>query len=174
MLDTAKLLRDTPDVRFVLVGDGVEKPKLLERVRREGITNVTFVDRRPRSEMPALLNAADVVLVTLRKQPLFEGALPSKTSEAMACGRPVVMTIAGEAAEMLERAGAGLAVEPESPQALADAVLKVKQEPELAARMGRRGREFAVRELDRTALARRLEALLLDLVNAKAGSRSAA
>ena len=174
VLDTAKLLRGTPDVRFVLVGDGVEKPKLLERVRRERITNVTFVDRRPRSEMPALLNAADVVLVTLRKQPLFEGALPSKTSEAMACGRPVVMTIAGEAAAMLERAGAGLAVEPESPQALADAVLKVKQEPELAARMGRRGREFAVRELDRTALARRLEALLLDLVNAKAGTRSAA
>jgi glycosyltransferase involved in cell wall biosynthesis len=173
VLDTAKLLRDTPDVRFVLVGDGVEKPKLLERVRREGIANVTFIDRRPRSEMPALLNAADVVLVALRKQPLFEGALPSKTSEAMACGRPVVVTIAGEAAQMLEHAGAGLAVEPGSPQALAEAVLKLKQEPELAARMGRSGREFAVRELDRTALARRLEALLLDLVNARTGSRSA-
>jgi len=75
---------------------------------------------------------------------------------------------------MLERAGAGLAVEPESPQALAEAVLKVKQEPELAARMGRSGREFAVRELDRTALARRLEALLLNLVNARTGARSAA
>ncbi len=174
VLDAAKLLRDATDVRFILVGDGVEKPKLLERAKREGIGNVTFIDRRPRSEMPALLNAADVVLVTLRKQPLFEGALPSKTAEAMACGRPVVMTVAGEAAELLERAGAGIAVEPESPQALADGVLKMRAEPELAARMGQSGRDFAVRELDRTALARRLEALLMDLVSARRGHGGAA
>jgi len=129
VLEAAKLLRDESAVQFVLVGDGVDRPNLLDKVRREGIDNVSFVDRQPRSQMPSLLNAADVVLVTLRKQPLFEGALPSKTSEALACGRPVVMTIAGEAAELLERAGAGLACEPECPQALADAVRQMK-EPE--------------------------------------------
>jgi glycosyltransferase involved in cell wall biosynthesis len=117
--------------------------------------------------MPSLLNAADVVLVTLRKQPLFEGALPSKTSEALACGKPVIMTIAGEAAELLERAGAGLAVEPECPQALADAVRKMKDQPQLAAEMGRNGRVFAVEHLERAKLAKRLEETLLNLVESR-------
>lgn len=164
VLEAAKLLRDERAVQFVLVGDGVERPNLLEKARREGIDNVSFVDRQPRSKIPSLLNAADVILVTLRKQPLFEGALPSKTSEALACGRPVIMTVAGEAAELLERAGAGLAVEPECPQALATAVRTMKERPELAAEMGRKGRAFAVQHLDRSKLAKRLEEVLMSLV----------
>lgn len=167
VLDAAKLLQDERAVQFVLVGDGVDKSSLVNKARREGIGNVSFVDRQPRSKMPSLLNAADVVLVTLRKQPLFEGALPSKTSEALACARPVVMTIAGEAAELLERAEAGLAVEPDCPAALADAVRRMKAHPELAADMGRKGRAFAVAELERTKLARRLEETLLGLVESR-------
>lgn len=167
VLEAAKLLPDERAVQFVLVGDGVDRPNLLDKAKREGIDNVSFVDRQPRSQMPSLLNAADVVLVTLRKQPLFEGALPSKTSEALACGKPVIMTIAGEAAELLERAGAGLAVEPECPQALADAVRKMKDQPQLAAEMGRNGRAFAVEHLERSKLAQRLEEVLLKLIESR-------
>lgn len=167
VLDAAKLLVDEPDIQFVLVGSGVEKPRLMAKAVREGIDNVTFADPVSRAEVPAMLNAADAVLVTLTKQPLFEGALPSKTSEALACGRPVVMTVPGEAARLLEDAGAGIAVEPEQPAALAEAISRLKGDPELAARMGANGRAFAVDQLERTKLARRLEALLLDLVGSK-------
>jgi colanic acid biosynthesis glycosyl transferase WcaI len=164
VLDAAKLLGDEPDVRFVLVGSGVEKPRLMERARAEGIENVVFAEPVTRAEVPAMLNAGDVVLVTLTKQPLFEGALPSKTSEALACGRPVVMTVAGEAAELLEGAGAGIAVEPEEPEALAEAILRLKRDPALAQEMGRNGRAFAVDQLERTKLARRLEEVLFELL----------
>jgi glycosyltransferase involved in cell wall biosynthesis len=164
VLEAAKLIRDETAVQFVLAGDGVDRPALIDKAKREGIDNVSFVDRQPHSNVPALLNAADVVLVTLRKQPLFEGALPSKTSEALACGRPVVMTIAGEAAELLEQAGAGVAVEPDCPQALADAIRQMKEQPERAAEMGRKGRAFAVKHMERTKLAKRLEETLLKLV----------
>ncbi len=167
VLEAARLLRDEQGVQFVLAGDGVERPHLLDEAKREGIDNVSFVERQPHASMPALLSAADVVLVTLRRQPLFEGALPSKTAEALACGRPVVMTIAGEAAALLERAGAGLAVEPDSPQALADAVRQMKRQPERAAEMGRNGRAFAVAHLDRSTLAKRLEQTLLKLVQSR-------
>ena len=171
ILDTAKLLHDEPDVQFVLVGEGADKRHLADRARLEGINNVSFFPQQPYERMPSILNAANAIVVTQRSGRFFHGVVPSKAAEVMACGRPAIMAIAGEAAGMLERAGAGIAVEPESPQALADAVLKVKQEPELAAKMGRSGREFAVRELDRTVLARRLEALLLDVLSGGGGLR---
>ena len=161
VLETAKLLRDDKQVRFVLIGEGVDKENLIDKADREGIDNVSFSEPQPRSEMPGILNAADAVLVILRNLPLFEGAVPSKMSEAMACGRPVIMAVAGEAAALLQGAKAGLTVEPENPVALADAVRKLREEPELAAEMGSNGREFAVEHLDRTKLARRLEKLLV-------------
>ena len=170
VLDAAGLLRDQPDIQFVLIGNGVEKPSLVQKAQRDHLTNVSFLDPKPRERVPDMLNAADAVLVTLRKRDIFAGALPSKTAEAMACGKPIIMTIMGEAAELLERAGAGIAVEPERPQALAEAVMKMKAQPELAAEMGRSGRNFALWELDRTALTKRLEELLLRLVNASSAA----
>lgn len=169
VLEAAKLLRAEADVRFVLVGDGVEKPNLVGKARREGIDNVLFLERQPRSRMPAVLSAADLILVPLRRRPLFEGALPSKLPEAMACGKPVIVTIMGEAAALLEGAGAGLAVEPEQPRALAEAIARIRGEPALAREMGRRARAFAVEHLERSRLARRLEELLLGLIAERKG-----
>lgn len=171
VLEAAGLLRGEEDVRFLLVGDGVEKGNLLRRAQREGLHNVRFLDRQPRSRMPAVLNAADVVLVPLRGQPLFQAALPSKLPEAMACGKPVILTIMGEAADLLQQAGAGLAVEPENPRALAAAIRRLREEPELAREMGRRGRAFAVRHLERSRLAQRLEERLLRLIEDRKRSR---
>ena len=175
VLEAAKLLSDEKDVQFVLVGDGSAKKDLMKKASREGIESVSFLGLQPQAQMPAVLNAADVVVVTQRKSEFFGGVVPFKTAEAMACGRPIVMASIGEAAAMLERAGAGLVVEPECPQGLAEAIRKVKEQPELAAEMGKAGRAFAVENLDRTKLARRTEEVLLRLVEAnRRGARASA
>jgi len=172
VLEAAKLLRDDRDVQFVLVGEGADKQNLTDKAHREGIDNVSLFDHQPRHKMPSILNAADVIVVAQRKGRFFHGVVPSKTAEVMACGRPAIMAIVGEAAELLERAGAGLVVEPEYPQALADAVRQMKEQPEIAAEMGRKGRAFAVEHLERAKLAKRLEETLLKLVESRRPARA--
>jgi glycosyltransferase involved in cell wall biosynthesis len=162
VLDAAKLLRDHSDVRFVLIGEGGDKQHLLERVRREQIDNVLMLKSRPHSDMPAVLNSADIVLVPLRANKLFEGALPSKVYEAMACEKPVILAARGEAARMLNEARGGLVVEPEQPQQLADAVLRLKDDPQ-AGEMGRRGREYVLKNVERAAIVNYLDGLLRGL-----------
>jgi glycosyltransferase involved in cell wall biosynthesis len=166
VLEAAKLLRDDKGVQFVLVGDGPVKKNLMRKASRERIDNVSFLDRQPQAEMPSILNAADVIVVSQQKSEFFGGVVPFKTAEAMACGRPIVIASIGEAAKLLERTGAGLVVEPERPQRLAAAIRKVKEQPQLATEMGKAGRAFAVENLDRTKLARRLEKVLLRLTAA--------
>src|SRR5439155_1556405 len=95
--------------------------------------------------------------------PTFEQFVPSKLTDFMAVGRPVIVSAAGEAARILTRARAGIAVAPEDPQALADAVRQLAADPDAAAEMGRRGRSYAAKRL-RSVQAKRLEELLVDLV----------
>lgn len=165
ILDSAKLFRAESAVRFALVGDGSVKAQLVEKAKREMIDNVLFVDRQSQSVMSAVMNAADVILIPQRNSSFFSGVVPFKMAEAMACGRPIVMASPrGEATEVVEQAGAGIVVNPESAAALAEAIRMLKASPEMREEMGRRGREYAVEHLDRTKLAKRLEQVLLDVV----------
>jgi glycosyltransferase involved in cell wall biosynthesis len=154
VLDAATTLRHESDIRFVLIGDGAAKPDLMAEAARRGLDNVTFLDAQPHARMPAIISAADASLVSLRNVPLFEGALPSKTYEAMSCARPILLAVNGEAQELIEReAGAAVHVEPENADALAQAVLNLRAHPEMARALGERGRAFVRARFDRDALA---------------------
>jgi colanic acid biosynthesis glycosyl transferase WcaI len=143
VLDAAERLRDHPDIRFVLAGDGAAKPELIADAQRRGLPNVTFLEAQPHERMPLLIASADACLVPLRKLPLFEGALPSKMYEIMACARPIILGVQGEACNIVAKeAGAALAVEPENAQALAEAILSLQAQPEMAARLGKQGRRL--------------------------------
>jgi glycosyltransferase involved in cell wall biosynthesis len=82
-------------------------------------------------------------LAVLRRLPLFEGARPSKLFPIMASALPVLYSGAGEGARLVTGAGAGLAAPPEDPEALAQALLQLLQDPEAARAMGRSGRAYA-------------------------------
>lgn len=143
VLDAAEHLRDHPEIRFVLAGDGAAKVELIADAQQRNLSNVTFLEAQPHERMPLLIASADVCLVPLRKLPLFEGALPSKMYEIMACARPIILGVEGEACDIVAReAGAALAVEPENAQALAEAILSLQAQPELAARLGKQGRHL--------------------------------
>jgi glycosyltransferase involved in cell wall biosynthesis len=102
--------------------------------------------------MPAHLTIADAFLVHLRDIPLYRATIPSKTYEYMAMERPILMGVGGEAAALVTTAGCGIAVAPESPSALAEAVRTLASDATLCAEMGRRGREYAVRHFSRRAI----------------------
>ena len=109
--------------------------------------------------MPGLLAAADICLVPLRDVPLFATFIPSKMFEYLAAGKPVIGSVAGEAAQILREAGA-VVVPPEDSAALAVAIGELAADPARRAAMGRQGRAYVERFFDRAELAREYRKIL--------------
>ncbi len=158
LLDAAEHLHAQPAIQIVLAGDGAMKKELVAEAQKRRLTNVQFLEPLPHERVPQLLAAADVCLIPLKKLPLFEGALPSKMYEAMACARPIVLGVVGEASRLAEQdAGAAIAVEPENGAALAHAILHLYEHPEHAELLKQRGRAFVEQHFDRNQLVAKLD-----------------
>ena len=142
LLDAAELLQDEP-VKFLMVGEGTDKTRLQTMVRIRGITNVKFLEGVPRKRVPAVLAACDSLLLMLRNDPLFEITVPSKLYEYMAAGKPVICSVGGEAATLVEKFHCGISVPPSDGTALAGAIRKLRADPALCREMGERGKRCA-------------------------------
>jgi len=119
----ARLVENTcPQVQFVFVGDGVQRQRLQESALAAGLRNVRFVPRQPARAMGRLFGLADALLIHLKDGPLTRVGIPQKTQAYMAAGRPIIVAVRGDTAELVRRARAGVACEPENPEALAHAV----------------------------------------------------
>ena len=167
VLAAAQQLQETRDLHFLFVGEGPKKAELAALRERLGLSNVTMLAERPRQEMPDYLSAADVALVPLRRLDLFQGALPSKMFDAWACACPVLLSIDGEARQVLELAGAGVFVEPEDAGRMAEAILQLQADPGRLRRYGENGRRFVQAHYSRQHLAAQLESLLQETVEGK-------
>lgn len=113
ILRCAKDIKE-PDLHFLLVGEGAEKENLLNLKESLDLKNVSILDAVGKKEVPDYLSVMDIGLVNLRKSELFRGALPSKIFEYAAMGKPLLLGLQGEAADMVEAYPAGLAFEPEN------------------------------------------------------------
>jgi glycosyltransferase involved in cell wall biosynthesis len=164
VLRAAQMLRDQDNIRFVMVGEGPVKPELQQLRADLSLDNVLMLPEQPRTSMPAVLSAADVALVPLRKVELFEHAVPSKLFDAWACGCPVLLSIDGEARRVLEAANGGLFVPPEDPTALARAINELALLPDRGRSLGADGRRFTEERYSRQAQARQLEQLLSSVI----------
>lgn len=123
VLDAAAILQARgSSASLVMLGGGVEVSRLKTRALEMKLENTVFLAPVPMSEVGRVLAAADVLLVHLRKDPLFEITIPSKTQAYMAVGKPLLMAVNGDAANLVGQASCGLSAESENPQALADAV----------------------------------------------------
>ena len=163
-IEAAEQLNGSADIAFV--GDGPMRDIVAGLASEKGLSNVHFHPQVPLDEIPPILAASDALLVPLSGHPTFEQFVPSKMIDFMATGKPVILSAAGESARILERAGAGVVVRPESPADLAAAIRWLAEHPAEAAAMGKRGREFAAARL-RSVQAERLEQLLLDVTAAR-------
>jgi len=146
-------------VRLAFVGEGADKRRLKERVAELGLDNVALLPGVRRDQVPGLLAAADICLAPLRDVPLFSSFIPSKVFEYLAAGRPVVGSVAGEAAQILREAGA-LVVPPGDSAALAGAISALAGDPARRGSMGRQGRRYVEKYFDRETQARRYRELL--------------
>ena len=136
VLHAAERLRHRDDIRFLLVGDGAERPMLVQEQERRGLGNVVMMPMQPKAEMCRIWGLCHVALVHLRNSPVFAEVIPSKIFEAMAMGLPLMAVLPqGEAAHIVTDHGAGLWVRPEDPDAFARAVEQMADDSALVASM---------------------------------------
>ncbi|MFO0569256.1 MAG: glycosyltransferase family 4 protein [Polyangiaceae bacterium] len=174
VIRAAQRVAHLPEIQIVLIGSGVDESRLKELAVQSGATNIRFVGRRPLDEMPAINALADVLLIHLQDLPFFSATIPSKTQVALASGRPILMAVAGDAADLVRCAGAGIVVPPENPDALASAILELygmdRSEREL---LGRQGREYYLREMSLSVGAKRMMGIFSNVVGRRRSAESA-
>ncbi len=160
-----RLRPSNPEIVFLILGEGTEKPSIVARARERGLDNVRFIEQQPREQIPAYICASDVCLVLLKKAELFKTVIPTKMLEFMACARPVILGVDGQARAILEEARGGLVIEPENSNALVSAIRLLAANPEMAAQLGRNGREYVVQKFSRRETAYRYIHVLERLLN---------
>ena len=155
LLDAATLLHDAP-LAFVLVGDGHEKRRLVQRVEAEGLRNVALFDPVPKAQIPTLLNHFDIAYIGWKRVPLYRfGIAPNKLMDYMMAGRAVLHSVeAGN--DPVADADCGLTVPPESAAAVAQGLLQLAcTSPEQRKQMGDRGRAYVLKHHAYPVLAQR-------------------
>ncbi len=159
ILDAAELLKDQPEIHWIVLGDGRMFTWVQDQVERRGLgRTVHLLGRFPAESMPRYFALADVLLVTLLEQPIFALTIPSKVQSYLACGKPIVAALSGEGARIIREAEAGLTPPPEDPRALANSVLAMYNMPaEVRRAMGLRGRIYFETHFERMLLLERLD-----------------
>ena len=144
VLDAAYTLQSrSRPVEFIFLGGGVEVDALKRIAIEKSLTNVTFLPAVPMAEVGGYLKAADALLVHLKKDPLFKITIPSKTQAYMAVGRPLLMAVDGDAAELVKQSGCGVVVESENVDSLVSGVeLLLNSSAEELALMSQKGHDF--------------------------------
>jgi glycosyltransferase involved in cell wall biosynthesis len=103
ILEAARLLRERVDIALVLLGDGKDKPALVQRAQDLNLTNIYFIPPLPKAQMPEALAAADACIAILKPIPLFTTVYPNKVFDYMAAGKPVILAINGVIRERVKR-----------------------------------------------------------------------
>ena len=169
LLDAAERLRARGDLRFLLVGDGVAKPGLERRARAAGLGQVEFRPSVAPERLVEEIHAADVCVATTRDHAFCGETIPVKLFDYLACGRPVVAAVSGDAARMVVESGAGVVVPPGDGAALADALVALAADPARRAALGAAGPAFVEERYSRRAVGAKLEALLDEVVRLARG-----
>jgi glycosyltransferase involved in cell wall biosynthesis len=168
VIQAAKILQDQGyrQIRFILVGDGPEKPKLIRLGQALGLANVEFREPVPKTEIPRVLGEADAFIVQLGGSEVYRWGISSnKLFDFMAAGRPVFSS-AEAPLNPVKEACCGFTVPPRDPEALAEAVIKLYQmSPEERAEMGKRGQEYVEKHHDIRKLATQLESVLQSVLS---------
>ncbi len=166
VIEAARILagRGNSDIIVVLHGSGGKRPDLEKMARQYELTNVIFSDPAPGKEQVAQIVAACQVCLTIYRASKERTWCPNKMFDALAAGRPVLINVPGWLGETIENNQCGRCLDPDRPEALADALEELAANPDLCRRMGRNARALAEREFAREKLADQLERVLLEAI----------
>lgn len=154
IIHAAGLLKSNPKVKFVIIGDGPDKDRLVALKEQIEADNVFFFKGVPKSEITDIINSIDVGIIPLKKIELFQGAIPSKIFEILSLKKPVLLGVEGEAKSLfIDQAQAGLAFEPENANDLVKQINNMLKSKEQWAVWGENGHSFVTQHFNRVQIA---------------------
>ena len=159
ILDAARRLKETPDIHWLIAGDGRMSGWVNVQIRLRGLENcVHMLGRHSPETIVSLFSEADALLVTLKRDPAFALTVPGKIQSYLACGKPVIASLDGEGGRLIEESGAGLSCPAEDSATLAAAVLSLRgMSPQARVEMGEKGRKFCEANFTRSTLLDKLD-----------------
>lgn len=166
ILAAAERLKSYSHIKWTIVGDGRLLPWVITEIKRRGLgETVCLLGIHPVETMPRFFALADVMLVTLKKHPVFSLTIPAKMQSYLACAKLIVAALDGEAARVVQDSGAGVAVEAGNADALADAILMVSHMPSTEREMmGKSGHRYFKAHFERNQLLAQLENWMSELM----------
>ncbi len=168
VIEAASLLTDIKDLQFVLIGSGIDRNRLEKDVHDKNLKNVKFLPRQPMELMPSIYPLVDAVMVHLTDDPLFEITIPGKTQSCLLSRRPVIASVNGDAADLVVKAGAGLAVQAMNPADLNRAVRKLyAMSPQEREAMGSTGKAYYFQNLSPEVQIGKYEQLFEEIISKK-------
>lgn len=169
ILDAANCVKDRRDIAFVLVGEGMEKPRLMQRAGEMGLTNVRFIDYVPKTVLPGILANCDVgmmILANVGERPVT----PNKIFDYMFAGLPAIVNFPGPTIEMVRGDGTGVYADPTRPEEMARQIVYWAEHPEEAKTIGAHARQIAFSKYDRGSIARQLVQAFEQVLDGSRGS----
>lgn len=160
IIEVASSTRDDDSIKYLIVGEGVRRQYLMELSENKELNNIRFVGMVSFNESLDYMKNADIAIVSLLPSEIFNGIIPSKFYDCMALGLPVILGVDGEARQILERYRTGLFYKSRDWRDLADKIYYLKNNPDLAAELGKNGRELVSREYRRSDLVAKFEEFL--------------
>lgn len=164
VLEAAARLMDRKDIRIVFVGDGKEKPHLLDEASRLNLANVTFIPSQPKNRMADVLASADACIAILKPIELYRTTYPNKVFDYMAAGKAVILAIGGVISDVVTGEGAGIAVTPGDAVELAQAIRTLADNKELTCSMGQAGRKAVEQRYNRSIFSQQFAQIIEDMV----------
>ena len=153
LLDVAKACLQDKDIHFLLIGDGKEKVNLLKKAKKDGLSNITFLDQQPREIINDYCAISDVGVAILPKIDIFKTVYPSKVFDYLAAGKPVILGVDGVARELIEQHKCGIYVNPEDAVKFREEIIKLKNDKILLESMSNNGIRLMKNNFDREKLA---------------------
>ena len=168
LLDAASILRKDRNIVFFIVGEGARKTALLEKAGKMNLSNLHFLEFQPSELLPQMFSAADILVLT-QQASVTDICMPSKLLYNMASATPIVAVVnaRSEAAKAIRESNGGLIVEPENPEGLAKAILRLYTSSELKKQLGSNGRTFVSEHFEKYKVLRKFENLLYSMANTK-------
>lgn len=165
IIATAEMLKEHRDIHFVILGSGRMLEWVQEIVRQRKLeSTVHLLGRYPNEVMPQFYSQADAMLVTLKREPIFELTVPAKVQAYLACGRPIIAAIGGETARIIDESGAGMSCEAENPTQLRDAILALyNKSADERMHMGNLARQYFEEHFDSSKLLERFEVMMREM-----------
>lgn len=162
ILRTAKRLETNKELLFVLVGNGMKRAETVRWLHDNNSSNVLLLPPVSKEQARDYINSADICLVTLLNIPLFDGAIPTKLLDYMACAKPVLCGVKGEAQAIVEKANAGYTFDPDSDEQLAALIVDLSGNPDRCAALGSNGKAFVERHFSADKMREQAEVVLTE------------